>query len=87
MDAVELLARGDKYVQYAADAEEHAERASNDTDRTVWHFMAQSWISLLPLVDDHTDHLSLLATSNGSSLLERLNRLQRLMASDQQQDE
>jgi hypothetical protein len=51
MGAVDVLAQSDRYLKYAVDAEEHAEKASDDTDRAVWHLMAQSWLSLLPLLD------------------------------------
>ena len=51
MGAVDVLAQRDRYLKYAVDAEEHAEKASDDSDRAVWHLMAQSWFSLLPLID------------------------------------
>ena len=50
MGAVDALAQSDRYLKYAVDAEEHAEKASDDSDRAVWHLMAQSWFSLLPLI-------------------------------------
>jgi hypothetical protein len=75
MDAVEVLAQSDQYLQYAVDAQEHAENASTDIDRAVWLLMAKSWLSLLPLIDGP-------GTQPGASeeipLAERLDRLRRL---------
>ena len=51
MGAIDVLAQSDRYLKYAVDAEEHAEKASDDSDRAVWHLMARSWLSLLPLLD------------------------------------
>jgi hypothetical protein len=75
MSAVDL--RGDRYLQYAADAEEHAEKASNDIDRAVWHLMAQGWLSLLPLIDGPGTQPT---ASEEMPLAERLDRLRRLKA-------
>ena len=45
MGAVDVLAQSDRYLKYAVDAEEHAEKASDDSDRAVWHLMARAGLA------------------------------------------
>lgn len=77
MGAVDVLAQSDRYLKYAVDAEEHAEKASNDIDKAVCHLIAKSWLSLLPLIDGPETQPR---ASEEISLAERLDRLRRLKA-------
>ena len=72
---VEVLARSDKFLQYAVDAEVQAEGASTVVDRAVWLLMAKSWLSLLPLIDGPQTQPG---ASEEITLAERLDRLRRL---------
>jgi hypothetical protein len=51
MVAVEVLAHGEKYQQYAEEAQKQAERAPTDADRGAWLLIAESWLNLLPLFE------------------------------------
>ena len=77
MGAVDVLTQSDRYLKYAVDAEEHAEKASDDRDKAVWRLMAQSWLSLLPLIDGPGTQPR---TSEEIPLAERLDRLRRSKA-------
>jgi hypothetical protein len=77
MNAVEVLAQGDRYLQHAVNAEGHAVNAYTDSDRAVWLFMAKGWLSLLPLIEGPGTQPK---TSDQIPLVERLDRLRRLRA-------
>jgi hypothetical protein len=42
------MTQSDKYRQYAQEAREQFEHASNDDDKAAWLLIAQSWLNLLP---------------------------------------
>jgi hypothetical protein len=42
------VTQNEKYWQYAQEAQEQVERASSDTDKVAWLWIAQSWLNLLP---------------------------------------
>jgi hypothetical protein len=41
------VTQNEKYEQYAREAREQLEHASNDADKAAWLWIAQSWLNLL----------------------------------------
>jgi len=42
------MKQNEKYLQYAEEAREQFEHASNDDDKAAWLLIAQGWLNLLP---------------------------------------
>jgi hypothetical protein len=42
------VTQNDRYREYARQAQEQLERASSDSDKAAWLWIAQSWLNLLP---------------------------------------
>ena len=47
-----------RYLQYAEEAQKHAEQATTDEDRWAWLLITQSWLNLVPLVEQGSENFS-----------------------------
>lgn len=75
MDNAEVLAHCEKYRRYAVEAKVRADRACTDVDRAVWLLMAESWFSLLPLIN--SPNITSPNEATETPLVKRLEKLRR----------
>jgi hypothetical protein len=52
------VTQDDKYREYARQAQEQLERASSDSDKAAWLWIAQSWLNLLPQSESKAEDTS-----------------------------